>query len=112
MAVRSRVIAARTGVVPSGGASLFTCPTGRTAILKHIVLHNASGSTNTPSVTLRTGTTTVTVVQEAIASGAVLRIGGQFLVAAAGDELRISTSPADAQVRIHVSGTLLAGDPE
>lgn len=106
MAVRSARLAAGTSGTLGTETTLYTCPAGRTALLKDVrVSVAASGNTRTV-LWLQSGAVRVSLVDKPMSEfETVERVG--FMVLEPGDQLRVFAS--GAQARVWASGAELVG---
>lgn len=111
MAVRSKALAHGQQLVPAAGVSIFTCPAGRTAIVKDVVLTNNTGASSNLTLQLRRAGVSIGVLRDAVADASRLASSGRYIVVEPGDELRVVSSVAAGTVGWTVHGALLLGIP-
>jgi|SRR5687768_11996436 len=111
MPVRSRLLTAWAGATVTGGSTVFTCPLGRTAVVKTWFIKNQSGVAALCRISLRTGGVTYTMHEVTIPQDGTSGRDGMYLVLAAGDQLRLRVDAGTNAGTIIVSGSLLEGDP-
>lgn len=116
MGVRSRAFVIQVFQMPNDDyTTIYTCPAGRTAIIKELSVQNMSGRALGMGLGLRRGVQTVQLEwTSGVASQSGLRWRGAFHVLQSGDQLLVyqwSTTNAAANVQVAVSGALLIGDP-
>lgn len=109
MAVRTARLGDNTPLVAGVIATIFTCPAGRTAIVKDAVLFNSGGANSSMRLYVNTGSGDVEVARSLVSSGAAFTTNDRFIVLEPGDSLRAqSVSTAGHAIAF---GTLLEGEP-
>lgn len=107
MTVRTKQLA--SGVLGTSSAGYYTCPAGKTAIIKQITLNNpAGGAATIATVTVDTVSGQRVIVRESMNAPSVVRIGELFIVLAPGDDILASNSVASG-TGLMISGTELDG---
>lgn len=114
MAVRSTTFYVGTIGLPNGDVtSLFTVPTGRTAIVKEFRMMNRSGLTVDSVMGVRRGgSSTWLDVNPSLPSSGILGGSGRYYVLLPGDELVVYAYSAGAttvNAALYAAGTLLLG---
>ena len=110
MAVRSRLLAHFEGFAPQGQTLLFAVPQGRTAILKHYALQNATGATAVGALSIRRAGVNIRFARHELATEALRAEAALYVVLHPGDELVLAVS-APGTWRVLASGVLLVGAP-
>lgn len=106
MAVRSSRLA-RGATTAGSTAFVYTCPPGKTAIVKDVVLWGFVGGVTRFALYMTSGPTQVALVDQAIAGFQTARFGGLFAVLEPGDQLSVFSQGAVAQ--FWISGAELEG---
>ena len=108
MTVRTARLAAGTTGTASVTVTVYTCPTGKTAIVKTINVSNASGSANSTIVAAQSGAAIVNLAIESLAGGSGLKVIEPYLVMEPGDQLLINSNQTNG-IKYWVSGVELEG---
>lgn len=87
--------------------TVYTCPAGRTAIVKDIRLSEAAGATTRCVVQAVSGAQQVHIVETNLSANAAYRETGAFVVLEPGDELKVFSS--GGTFRFRISGAELDG---
>lgn len=111
MAVRSRVLGVAVGLAPATDTTFYTCPAGRTALIKAVLIGTISGTPQPVHITLRTAGQVFPLWSGTVQVGAPVRLVGLDVVLGPGDEMRWRSDTGGPQTRIHLSGALLFGEP-
>lgn len=108
MAVRTARLAAGSTGTASVTVTVYTCPAGKTAIVKTIWFSNATGSANSTIVAAVSGPTITNIYVDSLAASNGLKLLEPYLVLEPGDSLVINSNQTNG-VRYHVSGVELDG---
>lgn len=109
MAVRTKLLG--EGNLGTSAGGFYTCPAGKTAILKQIAAFNpVAGAATTLFVQVELDSGNLRgLLREALGAGVALRFGGLFVVLMPGDSIVAQVNPASANATVHFSGTELDG---
>lgn len=106
MAVRSARLGTGNSNPSGSDKTIYTCPSGVTALVKDIRVNYASGTVSRGYIRLQSGGDSVIVIDRAFAAGDTASVQG-FMVLEPGDQVLIFASGGALQV--WVSGAELAG---
>jgi hypothetical protein len=105
--VRTATLAHGLSGPASSGKTIYTCPQGRTAIVKDIRVVNRTGGSETPQIYITSGGIIVTLLNTPIPAQAVGAVQG-FVVLEPGEQLHLNAVSTDG-FAYHVSGSELDG---
>ena len=88
--------------------TVYTCPSGKTAIVKSLHLSNNAGSATTTIVAVASGAAIVNLRVTSLASNDQIHMESPYLVMEPGDELLINADQTNA-IKYWVSGVELQG---
>ena len=88
--------------------TIYTCPSGKTAIVKSLHLSNNAGSATTTIVAVASGAAIVNLRVTSLASNDQIHMESPYLVMEPGDELLINADQTNA-IKYWVSGVELQG---
>src|SRR5262245_43758377 len=108
MTVRTAVLAFGTQSVGSAVASVYTCPQGRTAILKHVILSKTIGEDTYIAFGVGSGAGNYWLLNRTVVTGTNNVSLDAWIVLEPGHQLRIQV-PNGGAVNFWASGTELAG---
>ena len=108
MTVRTARLASGSTGTANVTVTIYTCPSGKTAIVKSIHLANNAGSATSTIVAVASGAATVNLRVTSLASNDQIHMESPYLVMEPGDELLINANQTNA-IKYWVSGVELQG---
>lgn len=112
MAVRTNRIASFTGAASGSLQAIYTVPSDRTALIKHVTMRHTFGGSPIFALSIRTGSLDLQAIREAHPNGTTRHWSGLFLVAEPGDVLLVQIAGGAPELQVGIFGALLAGGPE
>ena len=103
MAVRTKELGTAKGNVPPAILTIYTCPTGHTAILKDVT--GKIGGAATFLLFITRGVFTYTVIDRAAPAAEVITLTGRFIVLEPGDKLQCFWTTNNAGHQVWCTGS-------